>query len=97
MDRPDPTTAVELRTTPYAKLVSGLVRCLRVYRYRLVDHTDGADIGPLISARLMFAAGETITRRAGERYEVLRQVKPENENFRAYLIVRRTDVASVES
>jgi hypothetical protein len=87
---------VELRTTPWAKLVLGPVRCLRVYRYRLVDQADGADIGPLISARLAFTPGETITRRAGERYEVLRQVKPENENFRAYLIVRRTDVASLE-
>ena len=68
-----------------------------MYRYRLLNEDNGEDIGPLISARLSFAAGETIARRAGERFEVLRLVEPENENFRAYLIVRRTHLASAEN
>jgi hypothetical protein len=61
--------------------------CLRMYRYRLVDEADGADIGPLISARLTFAIGETIARSPDERFEVV----PENDNFRAYVIVRRLE------
>jgi hypothetical protein len=59
-----------------------------VYRYRLLTETTGADLGPLVSTRLTFAVGETIARRSGERYEVINIVEPENENFRAYLIVR---------
>jgi len=62
-----------------------------VYRYRLVDESDGADLGPLISARLTFAAGEEIVRRAGERFEIVNLVEPENDNFRAYVIVRRIE------
>ena len=64
-----------------------------MYRYRLIDE-GGSDLGPLISARLTFAVGEPITPRAGEQYEVVRLVEPENENFRAYVVVRsatRTD------
>jgi hypothetical protein len=59
-----------------------------MYRYRLLDEATGADLGPLVSARLTFAAGETISRGQGESFRVLRMVEPKNENFRAYLIVR---------
>ena len=58
-----------------------------MYRYRLIDQ-DGADLGPLISPRATFAIGEEIARRAGERYELMSVVEPENEAFRAYLVVR---------
>jgi len=60
-----------------------------MYRYRLVDEATGADLGPLISPRVTFATGEALARRADERYELVNIVEPENENFRAYLIVRR--------
>jgi hypothetical protein len=62
-----------------------------MYRFRLVDEATGTDLGPLVSARLTFAIGETITRGGGERFEVVNIVEPENENFRAYLIVQATD------
>jgi hypothetical protein len=62
-----------------------------VYRYRLVDEASAADLGPLISGRLTFAPGELIGRRAGERFEIVKFVEPENDNFRAYLIVRRLE------
>jgi hypothetical protein len=60
-----------------------------MYRYRLIDEETGDDIGPLISLRLTFAVGEEISRRSGERYVVTAVVEPENENFRAYIVVRR--------
>ena len=60
-----------------------------VYRYRLLEEATGADLGPLISARLAFASGEVIGRRAGEEFEIVNVVEAENENFRAYLVVRR--------
>ncbi len=62
-----------------------------MYRFRLLDEETGADLGPLVSARLTFAIGETITRRSGEHLEVVNVVEPENENFRAYLIVQAAD------
>jgi hypothetical protein len=58
-----------------------------MYRYKLLNETTGADLGPLISARLTFEIGEPITR-AGEDFCLVRTVEPENENFRAYLVVR---------
>jgi hypothetical protein len=58
-----------------------------VYRYRLVNEADGADLGPLVSARLTFASGEMIQRGA-KIFQVVRVVEPESENFRAYVIVR---------
>ena len=60
-----------------------------MYRYRLIDEDTGSDIGPLISPRLTFAVGEEISRRVGERYVVTALVEPENENFRAYIVVRQ--------
>jgi len=61
-----------------------------MYRYRLIDEDTGGDLGPLISARLTFAVGEELSRRSGERYVVAAMVEPENENFRAYIVVRRS-------
>lgn len=60
-----------------------------MYRYRLIDDRTGTDLGPLISPRLTFAVGEEISRRSGERYVVTALVEPENDNFRAYIVVRR--------
>ncbi len=54
------------------------------------EAATGFDFGPLISARLEFRDGELLARAAGERFELVRQVEAENENFRAYLIVRRS-------
>ena len=62
-----------------------------MYRYRLVDEADGTDIGPLISARPTFAVGEKLARSPDERFEVVNIVEPENDNFRAYVIVRRLE------
>ncbi len=60
-----------------------------VYRYRLIDDASGADLGPFVSARLTFQPGESIGRGPHEQLELVNVVAPENENFRAYLIVRR--------
>ena len=60
-----------------------------MYRYRLIDEETGSDIGPLVSLRLSFLVGETISRNAGERYIISAVVEPEDEDFRAYLVVRQ--------
>jgi hypothetical protein len=60
-----------------------------MYRYRLIDEATGDEIGTLISLRLTFGVGEEISRGPGERYVVTALVEPENENFRAYIVVRR--------
>jgi hypothetical protein len=39
--------------------------------------------------RLTFAVGEELPRRSDERYIVAALIEPENENFRAYIAVRR--------
>ena len=60
-----------------------------MYRYRLIDDATGDDLGPFVSLRLTFSPGEQIGRADGERFVVVNVVQPENENFRAYLVVRR--------
>ena len=76
------------RRQPVAKRRYRLLRCrFNMYRYRLIDEETGSDIGPLISARLTFAIGEEISRGSGERYIVKALVEPENESFRAYIVV----------
>lgn len=65
-----------------------------MYRYRLVDETNGADLGPFVSLRLAFDPGETIGRTTGERFELVNVVAPENEDVRAYLIVRRFSMSA---
>jgi hypothetical protein len=60
-----------------------------MYRYRLVDHQSGADLGPFVSMRLTFTVGEKIGRMPDERFEVIKVVLPEaHEDFRAYLVVQ---------
>lgn len=59
-----------------------------MYRYRLIDQRTGADLGPFVSARLVFVPGEPIARIDGERFTVVKMVEPETETFRAYVIVR---------
>jgi len=59
-----------------------------MYRYRLIDAESGDAIGPLVSARVEFQAGESLARRDDERFELVKIVPAENENFRAYLVVR---------
>jgi hypothetical protein len=59
-----------------------------MYRYRLVDER-GDELGPFVSPRLAFQAGEEIARSNRERYEILRVIEAEmHEPFRAYLVVR---------
>jgi hypothetical protein len=62
-----------------------------MYRYRLLDQMTGADLGPFVSVRLAFQPGESLSRASGERFELVNVIEPENENFRAYLIVRRLE------
>lgn len=62
-----------------------------MYRYRLIDERTGDDLGPLVSPRLTFASGESIARAGRERFVVVNMIKPENENFRAYLVVREPE------
>jgi hypothetical protein len=60
------------------------------FRYRLIDE-HGADLGPLASPRLVWQTGELLSRRHGEKLEVLRVVDVDDEHrelFRAYLVVR---------
>lgn len=68
-----------------------------MYRFRLIDHDSGADLGPLVSQRLVFAPGESIARRYGERFEIVRTIEPEDESFRAYLVVRPVSLDSSAS
>jgi hypothetical protein len=62
-----------------------------MYRYRLLDQMTGADLGPCVSVRLACQPGEWLSRASGERFELVNVVEPDNENFRAYLIVRRLE------
>ena len=59
-----------------------------MYRYRLIDEGSGADLGPFVSMRVAFTVGERLARVPDERYELVQVVAAENENFRAYLVVR---------
>ena len=58
-----------------------------MYRYRLIDEHTGDDLGPFVSLRLTFAPGESIGRAGRERFIVVSMIEPENENFRAYVVV----------
>lgn len=87
--RPRPRTRFDSRRLHIPLAGDTVVRLM--YRYRLLSEATGADLGPLVSARLTFGVGETISRGNGECFRVLRIVEPENENFRAYLIVRAED------
>jgi hypothetical protein len=85
-----PLGEVHRRTVPTPKRSCRLRRSrFNMYRYRLIDEETRSDIGPLISQRPAFAVGEEISRRSRERYLVTALVEPENENFRAYIVVRQ--------
>jgi hypothetical protein len=58
-------------------------------RYRLIDEESGADLGPFVSQRIAFQVGEQLARIPAERYVLVNVVPAENENFRAYLVVRQ--------
>lgn len=61
-----------------------------MYRYRLVDVESGADLGPFVSLRMTFAAGEKLGRTPGERFTVVNVTDAEErDNVYAYLVVRR--------
>ena len=62
-----------------------------MYRFRLLDIVSGADLGPFVSPRRSFQIGEILVRPRGERFTVREVVEPENENFRAYLVVSPID------
>ena len=59
-----------------------------MYRYRMIEEETGADLGPLVSSRDTFEPGELLPRGTAERYVLVKVVQPENDDFRAYLIVR---------
>jgi hypothetical protein len=62
-----------------------------VYRFRLIDEENGADLGPFVSSRLAFQLGETLARNPNDRFVLVRAVEAgPQDGFRAYLIVRRT-------
>ena len=58
-------------------------------RYRLIDEETGANLGPFVSQRTAFQVGEQLARIPAERYVLVNVVPAENENFRAYLVVRQ--------
>jgi hypothetical protein len=60
-----------------------------VYRYRLVDESNGQDRGPFVSQRTAFEIGEEIARSLGEQYAIVNVVPAgPAESFHAYLVVR---------
>jgi hypothetical protein len=57
-------------------------------RYRLISATDGRDIGPFVSKRDDWKAGDRIGRSKGEDMIVTAVIAPEDDAaFRAYLVV----------
>ena len=60
-----------------------------MYRCRLIDE-NGVDLGPFVSTRNLWRAGEQISQGPTERYVVVNVVEPEPlARFVAYLVVRR--------
>jgi hypothetical protein len=57
------------------------------YRYRLID-AEGTDLGPFVSKRRNWEAGERIGRSRGQDMVITAVVKPEGDaGFLAYLVV----------
>jgi hypothetical protein len=57
------------------------------YRYRLID-AEGTDLGPFVSKRRDWEAGEPIGRSRGQDMVITAVVKPEGDaGFLAYLVV----------
>lgn len=69
-------------------VVCGWSVFLDVHRYRLITE-ERFDLGPLVSPRIEFVAGETVVGALGDRYELVRVVESENQDVRGYLVVRR--------
>jgi hypothetical protein len=60
-----------------------------VFRYRLLDE-KGIDHGPFVSNAQLWLPGQTIARKPDEEFEVVNVVAAEpQDDFRAYLVVRR--------
>jgi len=76
------------RVNPGRNRMEGFAVHSAMYRYRLIDEQTGDDLGPFVSLRLTFAPGELIARTGSEHLHVVNVVEPENEAFRAYLVVR---------
>lgn len=68
--------------------IRGARRCSRVNRFRLIHGDTGEDLGPLVSDREEFNAGEILERLGGERFLLVNVLPATNENFRSYLVVR---------
>jgi hypothetical protein len=58
------------------------------FRYRLINAADGRDIGPFVSKRDDWKAGDRLGRSKGEDMVVTAVVESEEgDGFRAYLVV----------
>jgi hypothetical protein len=62
------------------------------FRYRLIDATDGRDLGPDVSKRNDWKPGERIGRSKGEDMVIRTIIETEGDvGFRAYLVVVTED------
>ncbi len=69
-----------------------------MYRYRLLDAKDGADLGPFVSARPAYAAGQTIARATGELVTVVNLTAGEpGDLIHGYLVVTPTGSGSAQA
>lgn len=59
-----------------------------MYRYRLIDHRTGDDLGPFASPRTAFAPGDVIATIGRELFVVVNMLEVANDGFRGYLVVR---------
>ena len=58
------------------------------FRYRLIDADTGTDLGPFVSKRNDWKAGERFGRSKGEDMVITAVIEPEDDvGFRAYLVV----------
>jgi hypothetical protein len=58
------------------------------FRFRLINASDGTDIGPFVSKRDDWRPGERIGRSKGEDMLITAVIEPEDDvGFRAYLVV----------
>jgi hypothetical protein len=62
------------------------------FRYRLIDATDGRDLGPFVSKRDDWKPGERIGRSKGEDVVIRTIIETEDDvGFRAYLVIVSED------
>jgi hypothetical protein len=58
------------------------------FRYRLIDAADGRDLGPFVSKRDDWQAGDRIGRSKSEDMTIKAVIEPDDDvGFRAYLVV----------